>query len=64
MVLFIEAYNEIPFVQNHPSIETSIHISFFFRIFITPLYKNARNSLSFIQSGNTKHHLDQRVTLL
>ena len=64
MVLFIEAYNEIPFVQNRPSIETSIHISFFSVFFITPLYKNARNPLSFIQSGYTKRHLDQRVILL
>ena len=61
MVLFIEAYNKI---QNRSSIETSIHISFFSVFFITPLYKNARNPLSFIQSGYTKRHLDQRVILL
>ena len=44
MVLFIEAYDEIPFAQNGPSIETSIHISFFSVFFITPLYKNVHNS--------------------
>ena len=27
MVLFIEAYDEIPFAQNCPSIGTTIHIS-------------------------------------
>ena len=44
MVLFIEAYDEIPFAQNRPSIGTTIHISFFSVFFITPLYKNVRNS--------------------
>ena len=44
MVLFIEAYHEIPFAQNRPSIEASIHISFFSVFFITPLYKNVHNS--------------------
>ena len=44
MVLFIEAYDEIPFAQNCPSIETSIHVSFFSVFFITPLYKNDHNS--------------------
>ena len=44
MVLFIEAYDEIPFAQNRSSIETAIHISFFSVFFITPLYKNVYNS--------------------
>ena len=44
MVLFIEAYDEIPFAQNRPSIGTTIHISFFSVFFITPLYKKIPNS--------------------
>ena len=41
----IEAYDEIPFAQNCPSIETSIHLSFFSVYFITPLHKNTCNSI-------------------
>ena len=44
MVLFIQVYDEIPFAQSCPSIETYIHIAFFFVFFITPQHKNARNS--------------------
>ena len=41
VVLIIEAYDEIPFAQNHPSIETSIRLFFFSVFLITPLHKNA-----------------------
>ena len=62
MVLFIEAYDEITFAQNHPRIETSIHISFFSVFFITPLYKNVCNSFVVHPIKlYTKRHLDRSV---